>query len=117
MAVPVLKDIVRQHAEAAAHLWNVYDWHLLNPDENPDMDAERLARLMGQLDAHIDGVRIAGEDGVSIAQDRFDEFPEAGELFLLRMLHPAAKELLIADLDLKGVRAYLASKLDGITPL
>ncbi|MBU2980559.1 hypothetical protein KO498_01915 [Lentibacter algarum] len=113
MAVPILKDIVRQHAEQAAHLWNVYDWHLLNPDENPDMDEERLERLVEQLNAHIDGVRVAGDEGVAIAEERYAEFPEAGELFLLRMLQPTARELLIADLDLKSVRNYLASKLDA----
>lgn len=113
MAVPVLKDIVRQHAEEAAHLWCLYDFHLLNPDDNPDMDAERLARLTERLDAHIDGVRIAVEDGVRIAEERFAEFPEAGELFLLRMLQPEARTLTMAQLDLNGVRAYLADKLDS----
>ena len=111
MAIPILKDIVRQHAEEAAHLWNVYDWHLLNPDENPDMDEERLERLVERLDAHLDGLRIAGEDGLAIVEERYAEFPEAGELFVLRMLQPEARKLLVNDLDLGGVRAYLASKL------
>lgn len=111
MAIPILKDIVRQHAEAAAHLWNVYDWHLLNPDENPDMDEERLERLVEQLEAHLDGVRVASQDGLMIAQERFDEFPEAGELFVLRMLQPEAADMRIATLNLDGVRKYLATKL------
>ena len=33
MGIPVLQDIVRQHAEQAAFLWNIYDDALLNPDE------------------------------------------------------------------------------------
>ncbi len=111
MAIPILKDIVRQHAEQAAHLWNVYDWHLLNPDENPDMDDERLERLVERLDAHLDGLRIAGDEGMEIADERYAEFPEAGELFVLRMLQPEARRLTVADLDLDGVRAYLTSKL------
>ncbi|MEQ6250651.1 hypothetical protein ABMC89_17300 [Sulfitobacter sp. HNIBRBA3233] len=111
VAVPIIENIVRQHAEEAAHLWCLYDWHLLNPDENPDMDEERLARLVERLDAHLDGIRIAGDDGVAIAEARFAEFPEAGELFVLRMLQPGARKLTVADLDLAGVRAYLASKL------
>ncbi|WP_299560464.1 hypothetical protein [uncultured Sulfitobacter sp.] len=111
MAVPVLKDIVRQHAEAAAHLWNVYDWHLLNPDDNPDMDEERIGRLIERLDAHLDGLRIAGADGIAIAEDRYAEFPEAGELFVLRMLQPEAFGLQIADLEIDGVRVYLAAKI------
>ncbi|ETX30242.1 hypothetical protein [Roseivivax isoporae] len=111
MRVPVLEHIVRQHAEEAAHLWVVYDWHLLHPDENPDMDAERMDRLIDRLDAHLDGLRIAGADGIRIAQDRYDDFPEAGELFVLRMLQPGAARMRVRDLDLAQVRDYLAAKL------
>ena len=111
MPVPILEDIVRQHAEEAAHLWCVYDFPLLHPDDNPDMDEERLARLIERLDAHLDGVRVAGEGGVTIAQERYDDFPEAGELFVLRMLQPGARHLTVRDLDLDAVRRYLAAHL------
>ncbi|MFD1343714.1 hypothetical protein [Litorisediminicola beolgyonensis] len=108
-AIPVLKDIVRQHAEQAAFLWTIYDDALLNPDEerNENMDDTRIARVRDQLEAHIDGLRIAGKTGRTIAQERYNEFPEAGELFVLRMLHPGAERLTIATLDLDGVRRYL----------
>ena len=111
MPGPVLKDIVRRHAEQAAHLWVIYDFHLLHPEDNPDMDEERIARLIERLDAHIDGVRVAGDDGIAIAQERYDDFPEAGELFVLRMLQPAARELTVRDLNLDSVRRYLAANL------
>jgi len=103
----VLREIVRQHAEMAAFLWTVYDRHLLNPGENPDMDEERLERLVERLDAHLDGLRIAGEAGREIAEALYAEYPEAGELFVLRMLVSGAPER-IAELDLPKVRAYLA---------
>ena len=64
---PILPEIVRQHAEMAAFLWTVYDRHLLYPDENPDMDEVRVARLLTRLEAHLDGLRIAEEDGKRIA--------------------------------------------------
>jgi hypothetical protein len=105
---PVLRDIIRQHAEMAAFLWTVYDHHLLHPDENPDMDEERLGRLVERLEAHLDGLRISGPDGLRIAEERYAEYPEAGELFVIRMLQPGAARLRVADLDLQRVRAHLA---------
>jgi hypothetical protein len=103
---PVLKEIVRQHAEMAAFLWTVYDHHLLHPDENPDMDEERLARLVERLEAHLDGLRVAGEVGRRIAEERYEEFPEAGELFVVRMLMDGAPQRM-TQIDLQKVREYL----------
>ncbi len=108
--VPVLEEIVRQHAEMAAFLWTVYDRALLHPDENPDMDADRLARLVERLDAHLDGLRVAGAEGRRLADERFAEYPEAGELFVTRMLVEGAPER-VGALDLDKVRAYLAASL------
>lgn len=110
MPAPVLREIVRQHAEMAAHLWNIYDYHLLHPDENPDMDEERLVRLVERLEAHLDGLRVAGEEGKAIAKDLYAEFPEAGELFVIRML-ATDRKISIAELDLVKVRRYLATNI------
>jgi len=106
MPVPILREIVRQHAEMAAFLWTVYDYNLLHPDENPDMDEERLARLVERLEAHLDGLRVAGVAGRKIAEELYAEFPEAGELFVMRMLS-VAETPRIAELDIDKVRAYL----------
>jgi hypothetical protein len=105
-AAPVLREIVRQHAEMAAFLWTVYDYHLLHPDENPDMDEERLARLVERLEAHLDGLRVAGQAGQDIAKERYAVFPEAGELFVVRMLS-ARRLIAVKELDLDKVREYL----------
>jgi hypothetical protein len=110
-AVPVLREIVRQHAEMAAFLWTVYDYHLLHPEENPDMDEERLARLVERLEAHLDGLRVAGVAGLEIAKERYAEFPDVGELFVLRMLSGPA-DLRVRDLDLGKVRHYLRTTLE-----
>lgn len=107
---PVIENILRQHAEQAAHLWNIYDYNLLHPDENEEMDDERMTRLIERLDAHIDGLRLAGPDGLRVAEERYAEFPEAGELFVLRMLQPGAEGLLVDALDLGKVREYLAQQ-------
>jgi hypothetical protein len=110
---PVLKEIVRQHAEMAAFLWTVYDHALLFPEENPELDALRLSRLLERLEAHLDGLRVAGPDGLRNAEERYAEYPEAGGLFVLRMLTPGSERLRVADLDLAKVRAYLAETLPG----
>lgn len=109
---PVLPEIIRQHAEQAAFLWTVYDHHLLNPDENPDMDEERLARLIERLEAHLDGLRVAGDDGKRIAAERYADYPEAGELFVVRMLEAQAA-IALRTLDLDRVRHYLGTHLPG----
>lgn len=110
---PILPEIVRQHAQQAAFLWTVYDHALLFPDENPDMDAERLARVVERLEANLDGLRVAGEDGKRIAAEVYAEYPDAGELFVVRML--SSKEVLrIGDLDLAKVRGYLAVNEAGL---
>lgn len=106
---PVLEHIVRQHAEMAAFLWTVYDGHLLNPDKNPDMDDVRLARLVERLEAHLDGLRIAGDVGKRVAEERYREFSEAGELLVVRMLTANAPR--IVDLDLDKVRRFVSTTL------
>lgn len=103
---PILPEIIRQHVDMAAFLWTVYDKHLLKPDENPEMDEERLARLIERLEAHLDGLRVAGSDGKRIAAEAYAEYPETGELFVVRMLE-AKIPLPIRELDLGRVREYL----------
>lgn len=109
--VPTLPHILRAHAEQAAFLWTVYDRARLFPDENPEMDELRISRLLERLEAHLDGLRIAGAEGTKMAEDRFKEFPEAGELFVIRMLQPGAEAMRVAGLDLVKVREYLGETL------
>ena len=111
MSVPILENIVRQHAEQAAFLWTVYDRALLYHDENPDMDADRLARVVEQLEAHLDGHRVAGADGLRIAEERLAEYREPGELFVVRMLQPRAEGMTVEGLDLEKAREYLDREL------
>ena len=112
--IPILPDILRQHAEMAAFLWVVYDRARLFPEENPEMDEVRIARHLERLEAHLDGLRVAGADGLAIAEARYKDYPEAGELFVIRMLQPGAERMRVAGLDLEKVREYLGEKMaDG----
>lgn len=108
--VPVLPHILRQHAEQAAFLWTLYDNALLLPDENPEMDEEALADLVDRLEAHLDGLRVAGAEGMKLAEERFAEYPEAGELFVVRILS-AGSPIAVTKLDLVKVRTYLEANL------
>lgn len=110
MAVPVLKEIIRQHAQQAAFLWTVYDHALLHPDaeDNDEMDETRIARVVEQLEAHLDGLRVAGTEGLAMAEQVYAEYPEVGELFVVRMLQPESAGLKVVELDLEKVREYLS---------
>lgn len=116
MTVPILPNIIRQHAEQAAFLWTVYDRALLYPDENPELDDLRINRLLGRLEAHLDGLRVAGADGLKIAEERWQEYPEAGELFVVRMLQPGTDGVRVMELDLGKVREYLGEGLPRAEP-
>ena len=111
MPAPVLRDIVRQHAEQAAFLWTLYDRVKRYPDEYPEMDEERIARLVERLKAHLVGLRVAGEEGQRIAGERYAEFPEGGELFVVRMLQPGPSEFLVEELDLGQEKGHLAANV------
>ncbi len=111
MVAPILPEIIRQHAEQAAFLWTVYDRARLFPEENPEMDEVRIDRLLERLEAHLDGLRVAGAEGVKIAEERYAEYPEAGELLVIRMLQPGAEKMRVAGLDLAKVREYLSETL------
>ncbi len=113
MAVPVLKNILRQHAEQAAFLWTVYDHALLHPDaeDNDEMDEERIARVVEQLEAHLDGLRVAGAEGLAMAEEVYAEYPEAGELFVKQILSSKEKQLRIKDFNLKKIRTFLSGNV------
>ena len=60
---PVLTHIVEQHAEEAAFLWPLRDTGV----DAPHYKRHHLARLDERVEAHVDGLRVAGEAGWRIA--------------------------------------------------
>jgi uncharacterized protein (TIGR02270 family) len=73
----VLLDVVEQHAEEAAFLWLLRDQAVDAPHYAP----RHLARLEERVEAHVDGLRVAGEVGFEVAMAELDRHPEMGELF------------------------------------
>lgn len=56
--MPPIPIVLEQHAEEAALLWRRRDWAI----GEPHYDLDDLARLDEQLNAHLDGLRVAEAD-------------------------------------------------------
>jgi uncharacterized protein (TIGR02270 family) len=82
MSRRVIEPIVEQHAEDAAFLWLQRD----RMGNAPDSHLKDLRRLDDRLEAHIDGLRIAGEWGWHVAENAFDQYQEPGETFVAAVL-------------------------------
>lgn len=77
--VPV---VIEQHAEEAAFLWLLRDHAVGAPHYKP-ID---LKRLDNRVEAHLDGLRIAGDAGWDIVWKQAEDRPEPGELFAAGVL-------------------------------
>jgi uncharacterized protein (TIGR02270 family) len=77
----VIPVIIEQHAEEAAFHWLLRDAAVCAPHYSLD----DLARLDNRLDAHIDGLRIAGEAAWEICHEQLG-WEEAGEVFVSAVL-------------------------------
>ena len=78
----VIQTIVDQHAEEAAFLWLLRD----QAADAPHYDRQDLARLEERVEAHLDGLRVAGEAGRQTVQAMLEANPEPGELFAASVL-------------------------------
>ncbi len=79
---PIIRHIVEQHAEEAAFLWLLRDRAV----DAPHYALRHLARLDERIEAHIDGLRVAGEAGWEIAAEALAGYGEAGEAFAAGVL-------------------------------
>jgi uncharacterized protein (TIGR02270 family) len=73
----IVRVIVEQHAEEAAFLWLIHDAAV----GAPHYLLWELAKLDDRLEAHIDGLRVAGDQGWEIAKGQLVEIGEPGEVF------------------------------------
>ena len=72
----IIEDIVSQHAEEAAFLWLLRD----NAVRAPHYDLKDLADLEERIEAHLDGLRVAGEECWPFCEAGLQQ-QEVGEVF------------------------------------
>ena len=77
----IVSNVVNQHAEESSFNWVLRDKAVSAPHYSLD----DLAKLDTRIDAHIDGLRIAGDDGWEVCQQQL-EFEEPGEVFTAAVL-------------------------------
>ncbi len=77
----IIESIVTQHAEEAAFLWLQREGAVKAPHYN----LKDLAEHDERVEAHVDGLRIAGEPGWDICQEALGQ-EEAGEVFAAAVL-------------------------------
>lgn len=87
MSAAVISHIVEQHAEEAAFLWILRSYAVLAPHYR----LKDLAKLDNRVEAHLDGLRIAGPEGWELCEQAL-EIGEAGEVFAVALLALESKE-------------------------
>lgn len=77
----IIENIIDQHAEDAAFLWLQRDAAI----RAPHYSLKNLAQLDDRVEAHLDGLRIAGDCGWEICEKAL-ELEEPGEVFAAAVL-------------------------------
>src|SRR5262245_48943270 len=77
-----IAEIITRHAEEAAFLWLLRDAAVCAPH----YALKDLARLDERVEAHLDGLRVAGDTGWTILTRQLEAAPEPGETFAAGVL-------------------------------
>jgi len=101
--IAVIESIVEQHAEEAAFLWILRDVAV----QEPHYSLKDLADIDERVEAHIDGLRIAGEAGWSFCADALTQ-EEPGEVFAAAVLAFESEQ----DQRIKMVLEVAATELE-----
>jgi uncharacterized protein (TIGR02270 family) len=73
----IVPAIVDQHAEEAAFLWLLRDGAI----REPHFALKDIIKLESRVEAHLDGLRIAGDAGLQLVLEQLEAHPEPGEAF------------------------------------
>lgn len=97
--MPIIPVMINQHIEEASFIWLIRNGAI----SEPQYDLADLCNLDDIQDAHIDGLRIAGQPGWKICQE-FMETGEPGEIFIAGVLAfesriPERMDLLLASVE------------------
>jgi uncharacterized protein (TIGR02270 family) len=92
----IISAVVEQHVEESSFLWLLRD----SAVHEPHYSLSDLAHLDNRIDAHIDGLRIAGDQGWALCKEAL-AWEEAGEVFTASILafENSAEERVQAVLD------------------
>lgn len=100
------EEILAQHAEEAAFIWQLRDQSL----DAPHITLSDLSRHDERLEAHLDGLRIAGEAGWTLLRSKLED-GEAGEIFVAAATaFESGKEDWIADVVKFGTKSRQLSR-------
>jgi uncharacterized protein (TIGR02270 family) len=81
------REVIEQHAEEAAFLWTQRD----NAVFAPNYSLKDLADLDERVEAHLDGLRVAGQVGWEICEEALGK-EEPGEVFVAGVLAFESKD-------------------------
>jgi uncharacterized protein (TIGR02270 family) len=113
--MPIIPVINEQHAEDAAFSWLLHDRAVSAPHYN----LSDLAQLDDRIEANIDGLRIAGDEGWEICREAM-ALEEPGEIFTAGVIayeskKPARMDALLAAVEKeRGLQRALVSALGWI---
>ncbi len=101
----MIVELVEEHAEEAAFLWRLREAAAGDPHYN----LADLAQLDGRVEAHLDGLRLAGEAGWQACVAALEEDADAGAVF-------AATATAVERTDIDAIAAVLevAAEVPGL---
>jgi uncharacterized protein (TIGR02270 family) len=73
----VVQPLVRRHAEDAAFYWTQVD----GGSQATGLNAQRLMHFQRMLEAHLEGLHVAGHDGLPLAREALARWRKPGEAF------------------------------------
>lgn len=114
----IVDEIVREHVQLAAFQWMQH--RTLSQAHPPD--AAAVGDIDARLGANLDAIEIAGDAAWPLILNQFEDFPEAGELFVAAYLAVVREDRKRIDQCLwmahqrPGARAGLADALRRFPP-